>query len=329
MKILAAEDDAVSRRVLENTLLRAGYEVVLARTGNEAWQILQQPDAPEFAILDWMMPGLDGPEICRRLRERNTEPYTYVIFLTARGAKEDFLTGMAAGADDYITKPFDSAELRARVRVGERILQLQRQLISTREALRVQATRDILTGLWNRSAILDILERELARGARENIPVAVLMADVDFFKGVNDTYGHISGDMVLRETARRMQASLRAYDAVGRFGGEEFLVVVPGCDASIAMKQAERLRTHICEKPMAFGGGEVMTTISVGVMVAVAGFAGGLEAVLHAADMALYTAKRKGRNRCELADTWSSKPEEGMPEGVRPEREPAHQPGAH
>src|SRR5579883_3074258 len=236
MRVLIADDSIVSRHLLDATLRKWGYEVVVACDGVEAWEILQSPDAPKLVILDWVMPGLTGPEVCRRVRERakspetKSESYTYILLLTSKSLKEDLIEGMESGADDYVTKPFDQHELKARLRAGTRIIDLEQQLVTAREELREQATRDFLTRIWNRSSILDILQRELARGGREHRPVGVILADLDHFKAVNDTYGHFAGDAVLLEFARRVQASMRQYDSIGRYGGEEFLIVLPGCD---------------------------------------------------------------------------------------------------
>ena len=242
LKVLAAEDNPVLQSMLRGMLTKWGYEPVIARDGLEAWNILQSDDAPRLAILDWMMPGLDGVEICQRIRAAAREPYVYMVLLTARTESQDLVDGMDAGADDYLTKPFNAHELRVRLRAGSRILELQEQLRPRPRALRMQATHDGLTGLLNRSAILETLTNELDRAGRDGQPLAVLLADVDRFKSVNDTYGHQAGDAVLREAARRMRGAVRRYDAVGRYGGEEFLIVLPGCDGESAQVQAKRVR---------------------------------------------------------------------------------------
>ncbi len=229
MKILIADDSIVSRHLLEATLRKWGYDVMVACDGAEALELLQRQDAPSLIILDWMMPGMTGVEVCRRIRQRDGEPYTYILLLTSKSQKEDLIEGMEAGADDYITKPFDQNELQVRLRAGTRLVDLQAQLLKAREDLREQATRDFLTRLWNRSSIITELGRELARAVREARPLGVVIVDLDHFKHVNDTYGHLAGDAVLREAARRMQNSIRQYDSIGRYGGEEFLILFPGC----------------------------------------------------------------------------------------------------
>jgi two-component system cell cycle response regulator len=299
MRVLIADDEKISRMRLAHTLEAWSYEVVPACDGTEAWRVLQKGDAPQLAILDWMMPGMTGPEVCAAVRHQSREPYTYILLLTARTEKQDLVEGMESGADDYITKPFDAAELRVRLRAGRRILDLQSQLMATREALREQATHDPLTCLSNRHAILDLLARETNRAARENTCLAVVMADLDHFKLVNDTYGHLAGDAVLREAAQRLQTSLRSYDAVGRYGGEEFLVVLPGGTQASAMQLAERLRATMCAQSIEFNEGSLCVTMSLGVTAVTPGTHATPEEMIRAADEALYRAKDRGRNRVE------------------------------
>ena len=301
MRILIAEDDPVSRRILEAKLVKWGYDVVIAREGNEAWQALQADDSPRLAILDWMMPDVDGVELCRRVRKGMKDFYTYIILLTALQRDEDIVTGMEAGADDYITKPFKSSELKVRLRAGRRIIELQNELIEAREALREQATHDPLTGLWNHEEILRILERELSRAEREGGYVSAIMADLDHFKRINDTYGHMAGDGVLRVTARRMLSLIRNYDSVGRYGGEEFLIVLPGCNGDHAAALGERLRECIGRDNMDIPEGMIAVTISLGVATGRKGRKCDVNSLVRAADLALYRAKKNGRNRVEVA----------------------------
>jgi diguanylate cyclase (GGDEF)-like protein len=301
MKVLIAEDDTISRRMLEAFLVKWGYEVVVATQGEEAWTILQGNDTPRMAILDWMMPGKDGVEICRGLRQRKGRPYIYTLLLTARGQKTDIVQGLEAGADDYVTKPFDPFELRARLRAGRRIVELQEQLLLAREALRDQAWRDPLTDLWNHGTILGILRKEVARASRTQSPFAVAMIDLDRFKAINDTYGHRAGDAVLCEVARRMRGAMRTYDALGRYGGDEFLAVVPACDAAGAARFAESFRVRIDRKAVETADGMIPVTISLGV-AAIGDYQEiSPEALVRIADAALYRAKIGGRNRVEMA----------------------------
>jgi two-component system cell cycle response regulator len=301
MRILIAEDDPVSRRLLEAKLIKWGYDVVVTCDGDEAWEALRAEDAPRLAILDWMMPGVDGVEICRRMRREAREPYTYIILLTALHRDEDLVTGMEAGADDYITKPFKANELKVRLRAGRRIIDLQNDLIEAREALREQATHDPLTGLWNHEEILRILSRQLSRAEREGGDVGVIMADLDHFKRVNDTHGHMAGDAVLRLTARRMLSLVRDYDYIGRYGGEEFLIVLPGSDMEGAAGLAERLRLCMECDCMDIPEGMIRITISLGVATYGKGGGHDVNALVKSADTALYGAKEKGRNRVEIA----------------------------
>lgn len=298
MRILVAEDDSVTRRLLKTSLERWQYEVLLATDGRQAKEILFADDAPKLAILDWMMPGTDGVDLCRELRKREMGSYIYTLLLTAKAEKEDLLKGLDAGADDYLVKPFDLMELQARLRSGERIIALQDQLIAAREVMREQATRDALTGAWNRRAILEILQRDFHRSRRESRPLVTLMLDLDHFKRINDTLGHQAGDAVLREVANRLLSVLRPYDALGRYGGEEFVVVVPGCDAASAVNLAERLRHSVVVTPIPTSSESIPVTLSLGV----ANLADdpNPESLLQRADEALYRAKNAGRNRCEV-----------------------------
>ena len=245
MKVLIADDSATSRAMLRKSLARWGYEVVMAENGAEAWDILEKPDAPPMAILDWVMPHLTGPDVCKKVRETRREPYTYILLLTSKNSKDETIEGLEAGADDYIVKPFDQQELSVRLRAGKRIIDLQLSLMEAREELREKANKDLLTMLPNRAAIMAILEQEIARSHRDQRTVGIALLDIDHFKKVNDTYGHFAGDAVLRETAARLKSSMRAYDQVGRYGGEEFLVVLPNCDMEQARTQADRMRQKL------------------------------------------------------------------------------------
>jgi diguanylate cyclase (GGDEF)-like protein len=299
--ILVADDDPIFRHVLQSCLEKWDYPVLAVENGAHAWKILQQPDAPQMVILDWMMPGLDGLELCRKLRHQREGPYKYLLLVTAKDNKQDIVAGLEAGADDYLTKPFDVDELRARVRSGTRILQLQDALLQAHEKLQYEAAHDGLTGVWNRRAILDLLKKEVERHHRNGESLGIIMADVDHFKRINDSYGHLAGDTVLREIVARIAQSMRSYDLVGRFGGEEFLVVVPGCATSEVVASAERIRNFIAGQPIKTAAGDLSVTLSLGAVSVRADSVFDYEAVLHAADTALYRAKANGRDRVELA----------------------------
>ncbi len=301
MKILIADDDAVSRRLLLGFAQRWGYQAVFAEDGETALNCLKSADAPRMALLDWMMPGRSGVEICREVRQMQRESYIYILLITANDAKESIVEGLESGADDYLTKPFHPQELLARIRVGMRLLELEDNLVKARESMRFRATHDILTGLWNRGAIMETLERELNRSRRQGHSVGVLIADLDHFKSVNDTYGHLIGDRVLREVAQRFQFAVRSYDFVGRYGGEEFLILMPDCARADTKANAERLRRSIMDSPIQTDSGPLSITVSMGA-IATGNWPGlASKQVLLMADGALYRAKSFGRNCSVLA----------------------------
>ncbi len=301
MKILVAEDDSLSRTLLQRTLQRAGYEVMAVEDGYRALAELSKEDPPRLALLDWIMPGRDGIEVCREVRRRKQHAYTYLILLSSRETKQDIVQGLESGADDYLTKPYDADELKARLRAGERILELEDRLVEARESMRFQATHDVLTSLWNRGVIVELLSREVVRSRREKCSSAIMMCDIDRFKAVNDQFGHAAGDDVLREVARRLHSSVRSYDMVGRYGGEEFLVVLNKCDPGSAVSRAENLRNTVAAKPIVLATNSLKVTISVGVALSIDFPNRSADEILHAADMALYDAKASGRNCVRLA----------------------------
>ena len=301
MRVLIADDDIISRAVVKALLLKWGYEVMEVGDGNQAWNILKDKDSPHLVLLDWMMPGMDGLELCRCLRQSGNNTYHYIILLTGRDSKEDIIGGLNAGADDYITKPFMPEELEVRLRVGKRILDLQQSLKEALEVQRYQAQHDRLTGIFNHVEILNILEKELDRAGRQNGNLAVIMGDLDHFKKVNDTYGHVAGDAVLVEVAARMKNNIRLYDSAGRYGGEEFLLVLPGCTTDEVMIIAHRILESISKDPVMFNNIPIKVTISLGVAVHGTGDNTSTTELVQLADTALYKAKQNGRNRVEQA----------------------------
>lgn len=300
MQILVVEDSPVYRQLLTSHLQDWGFPFAVAKDGTEAWAVLQRPDSPRLVLLDWVLPDIDGIELCRRIRLASAgNSYSYIILLTGKDDKKDMLEAMRAGADDYLVKPFDQLELKARIEVGKRIINLHEELVCARESMRYAATRDSLTGLLNRGETLDFLTRELERARRSGKPLSVILADVDHFKKVNDTLGHLFGDEALKEVARRLRSKLRLYDGVGRYGGEEFLVVLADCDLMTALIRADDLRASVGSKPVVSSRDSCNITMSMGVAVSTDHADGDIESLLNDADRGLYAAKQKGRNRVE------------------------------
>ncbi|MEO8077761.1 MAG: diguanylate cyclase [Acidobacteriota bacterium] len=293
MRILIADDDAASRRVLEATVRRLGHEPVVVTNGIDARELLLHSDGPRLAILDWMMPGLDGLAVCRAVRQR-VGPHVYLVLLTSRDRREDKAAALEADVDEFMAKPFDAGELEARLRAGDRLLTLQENLLQAQTALRYQASHDSLTGVWNRAAVREHLSAEIHRARSAGTTVAVVLADLDRFKVVNDSYGHQAGDVILREATTRMRLALRASDAIGRYGGEEFLIVLPNTEPHVAMTVAERARASVYA-PMHVDGTRMAMSISLGVAsTRTTGHCP--DGLIQAADAALYRAKADGRN---------------------------------
>jgi two-component system, cell cycle response regulator len=300
MRILIAEDEFTSRTILKGLLEKFGHEVVVTVNGAEAWQAMQRPDAPKLAILDWMMPKMEGIELCRRIRTLKTDQPPYLIMLTAKEGKADIVVGLDAGADDYLVKPYDIGELRARVSVGRRMIELQAKLLEARNALTYEATHDPLTGVLNRRAILNVLSRELSRERRQHSGLAMGICDIDHFKKINDTHGHMVGDEVLCGFVRLLESGLRKYDLLGRFGGEEFMIITPGVRENGISMLYERLRAAVEDHPVPTRAGNVFITISIGATIRRENE--NVDELFAAADSALYEAKNGGRNRVCLAD---------------------------
>lgn len=300
MKVLIADDQPLDRSMLQLTLAKWNYDVIECEDGISALEIIQGNKPPQIVILDWMMPGLTGPEIIEKVRGMKSQKYIYILLLTAKDEKSDIIEGLESGADDYIVKSVDIHELQMRLRAGIRIIELQHQLMETQEKLRIQATRDYLTGLWIRASIMEILSREFAVSHRENQPVGVVMADLDSFKKVNDSYGHTTGDAVLCEVARRISDSIRPYDSVGRYGGEEFLIILHKCDAEETKNIAERVREAMCSVPIKSHNYEGNITVSLGGISRIVTTDTPPNDLINIADSELYKAKEAGRNRVKM-----------------------------
>ncbi len=300
--VLVVEDSKIYERIIQNHLRSWGFQVTLAGDGEEAWEILQQPNSPRLVIMDWVMPKMDGVELCRRIRRLPSPfPYTYTLILTAKDSQADLLKAMDAGVDDFLAKPFDELELKARLFAGKRIIDLQNHLLAARESLRHAASHDSLTGLMNRREIMDSLQREMARAKRERTPLSIALVDIDHFKSVNDEMGHLFGDEVLKEVGKRFQAKLRLYDFVGRYGGEEFLLICPGCDWTSAHVRMDAIRESVCSAPMSAMGKYRKVTTSIGIATWDQTDELNVNVLLNRADHALYEAKRNGRNRVHQA----------------------------
>ncbi len=301
MKVLIAEDDVISGRALEKNIRGWGYDAVLTTNGKDAWQALnpevRDPKKPDndpirIAVLDWEMPYINGIDLCKKIRTTpldKKDSYLYIILLTGRNNQDDIIQGLSAGADDYITKPYNFLELKVRLNNGERIIQLENNRIQI-------ADTDDLTQLCNRDRIHEILTEETERCLRENTPIGVIWADIDNFKQVNDNFGHITGDLVLIEVAKRLKKSLRKYDKIGRCGGDEFLAVIPTCGRDHVAHIAERFRRIINAKKIAIESDQLEVTISVGATSSEYSPNSSPDILIKTSDKALYEAKNKGRN---------------------------------
>ncbi len=292
MKVLVAEDSNYFRKILEDTLNQWGYEVVSASDGKEAWEILQQPEAPRLVILDWVMPRMTGIEVCHKVRQREYGSYVYMILLTSKSSKENIIAGMEAGVDDYIVKPFDEEVLRYRLKIGERILTLEDKIMQL-------AAIDGLTGLLNRRVFMERLETEVDRAERLGQPLSLIMIDLDNFKQINDNYGHQAGDQVLRQVAADLSSRVRKYDFIGRYGGEEFCVCAPGVAQKEAVELAERLRCGIEGLRIKIPNSEteLQITASLGVSSISDDNIVNIDELIMLSDEALYLAKRRGKNQ--------------------------------
>lgn len=302
MDVLIAEDDLTTQVILQTLVTAWGYRPVVTSDGREAWEVLQQPDAPKLLLLDWEMPGFSGLELCKKLAEQADENPPYIILLTSHAETDRIVEGLASGAHDFIGKPFDKAELQARLSVGRRMLEMQRKLIDAQQQLAYEATHDALTHLLNRRAVLKALQALVSKSMSEHSCMSVALVDIDHFKRINDSYGHPMGDEVLIRVAETMQTCLSADDSLGRFGGEEFLVAIDS-DPEGAARLMEELRTKIAEIPFCLADQTVNVTVSAGIASLSGDNSLRLDDLLAAADRALYQAKADGRNQVVLAET--------------------------
>lgn len=310
-KIVIADDSPLQRKLVSDTLHQRGCTTFIAKNGCEAIRLISEQQ-PAVVITDWEMPDITGIELCGQIR-RDPNLFTYVILLTSKGEKANIVQGLAAGADDYLAKPFDPGELLARVAVGRRIAELQRQiktknrlLEEKNQLLQELALTDPLTSLPNRRAIAEWATRELRSAARHGFPFWVVMADLDRFKVVNDTYGHDAGDEVLKQFATLLRANTRASNICGRIGGEEFVMVLSHIGKEDVFTAVDRIRRRLEAERFSFGGKVLNVTASFGI----AGYQSEpvleFHELLRQADAALYAAKRNGRNRVEFAAECSS-----------------------
>ncbi|MBI5724371.1 MAG: diguanylate cyclase [Planctomycetes bacterium] len=305
MKVLVAEDDPGYCRVLQQRLQEWGFDTTVAANGNDAWQQLQNADAPKLAIIDWVIPGQDGLALCKKLRQSAYGRHTYVILMTGKHGEDRLIDGLKAGADIYMSKPSDSLDfdyLQACLKTARRIVSFQENLASACDLLKLQSMKDSLTGTWNHSACLEMLCQEITRSARRETKLCIGMADLDHFKRVNDTYGHQAGDEMLRQVVSRMNSVVRPYDTIGRYGGEEFLVILPECQARQACQVARRMVSAVSSSPYDLRQVKnASMTVSVGLAVCSDPKNVNAEALIGLADQALYRAKHSGRDRVEIS----------------------------
>jgi two-component system cell cycle response regulator len=296
--IAIVDDDAAIRRLLKFYMARAGYETVECTTGEEARQMLATEEW-DLAILDRRLPDMDGVVLAHELRSNRDLRARYVIMLTGEDDQEAKVEGLELGADDYITKPFQYPELLARIRAGKRIVELQKELIDANKRLELLSITDGLTRLYNHRYFQDELARAFEESMRYDRPLSLAIVDIDFFKKVNDTYGHAVGDEVLKCVSNVFKESVRATDLVARYGGEEFAVMMPETELDDAITFAEKIRSIVESTVADTQAGPLQVTVSIGVSAAPRTKARSAKELVIHADKALYRAKKNGRNRIE------------------------------
>ena len=291
MKVMIIEDEFIQRRFLQVLLEKAGHEVLIFSNGRQGWEALQRENV-RMLITDWIMPEMDGPELICRIRCANWPDYTYILMLTSKDNQDSVTRGLEAGADDYLFKPFDQAEMIARLALGERVLNLEARLHEL-------ATHDYLTGAFNRTALVERLRAELEQAAGDGAPTSLVCLDLDYFKSINDSLGHAAGDQALRQVAEMLAAQAPGRAALGRWGGAKFLMLLPHTALDQAVEVAESLRAQIAAMTLHLTDGRpVQLTASLGVScTSLVEGPSVLDALLHRADEALQRAKTEGRNR--------------------------------
>jgi two-component system, cell cycle response regulator len=297
--VLVVDDSPVARKLVEHALPSEQFRILPAKTALEALELFAL-HRPGLVITDWVMPDLTGIELCQRLHAGFKDSFTYVILLTSLSEKSNVVKGLQAGADDYLTKPFDAEELLARANVGRRFVELHREIEAKNRFLEQLALTDELTGLPNRRAIEQWATRQISGAVRHNFPFWVIMGDLDQFKSINDAHGHDAGDIVLKKFGEILKANTRQCDICGRLGGDEFLLVITHSKEDGVKVAMERLREQFEAQEFTFGGYNVAVTASFGMAGLLRGQHLDFERVLVQADVALHSAKRLGRNRIEI-----------------------------
>lgn len=290
-RILIADDKAVNRRLLKSMVAEMGMDSIEAQDGEEACNILKREDAPQIVLLDWVMPKLNGLEVCKRiaLERSQSQKYRYIILVTSKDKDDEISEGFLAGADDYITRPFNRNELRMRLNVGVRIVQMQRDLLKLLHW-------DPLTNALNRRAALERLDEEIKRATRSQSPLSIAMLDIDHFKQINDTHGHLVGDLVLKEVVTRIFHALSSYDLIGRYGGDEFILLFPNTELADATHICSHIQNAFTHNPIISADLKLFVTVSIGV-TSHSSESDLADTLIHHADDALYKAKRQGRNQ--------------------------------
>lgn len=295
MDILIVDDDPITRLALCAAVEEWSFVPIVADSAEDALQILSSDTPPHLLIIDWSMPGMSGVELCKKLRARPDGQFFYILMVTGKDGNDAVVEAMESGADDFLSKPFDPRILKVRLGAGSRIVRLE-------QTLNQLASRDSLTQCWNRRMIDELMTSAIAESSRKGTPLTLMVIDIDHFKKVNDTYGHASGDIALKHTVELLNQNLREYDQVGRYGGEEFVVLLPSTDKDSAWGIAERIRSSIQFSPAVISDSEsIPLTVSIGIAETHHGDETPLS-LFERGDKALYTAKQSGRNRVVFGD---------------------------